>query len=92
MNHFEDAEDQGIDESRGRKLERGNGSMIREVTSVQKPSPENPSAFTDPFAGYEDEEDQSHLLEIDMKEVQLNGLSEEVSEEDFDDSALLKPL
>lgn len=90
MNHFEDAEDQEIDEIRGRKLERGNGSMIREVTPVQKPSPENPSAFTDPFAGYEDEENQSHLLEIDMKEVQLGGLPEEVFEEDFDDSAFIK--
>lgn len=90
MNHFEDAEDQEIDGIRGRKLERGNGSMIREVTPVQKPSPENPSAFTDPFAGYEDEENQSHLLEIDMKEVQLGGLPEEVFEEDFDDSASIK--
>ncbi|KIY33155.1 hypothetical protein I305_04484 [Cryptococcus gattii E566] len=92
MNHFEDAEDQKIDESRGRKLERGNGSMIREVISVQKPSPENPSAFTDPSAGYEGEEDQSHLLEIDMKVVQLDGLSEEVSEEDLDHSASIKAL
>lgn len=95
MNHFEDAEDQEIDESRGRKLGRGklgrgNRSMIREVTSVQKPSPENPSAFTDPFASYKDEEDQSHLLEIGMKEVQLDGLSKEVPEEDFDDGASIK--
>lgn len=90
MDHFEDAEDQEIDEIRGRKMERGNGSMIREVTTVQKPSPENPSASTNPFAGYEDEEDLSHLLEIDMKEVQLDGLSEEVSEEDSDYSASIK--
>ncbi|OXB36778.1 hypothetical protein J007_03466 [Cryptococcus neoformans] len=87
VNHFEDAEDEEIDENRGRKLERGNGSMIREVSPVQNSSTENSSALTDPFSDYEDEEDLSHLLEVDLKEVQLDELSEEEFEENFGDSA-----
>lgn len=90
VNHFEDAEDEETDENRGRKLGRGNGSMVREVSPVQKPSTGNSLTLTDPLTDYEDEEDQSYLLEIDLKEVQLDGLSEEEFDEDFGDSASIK--
>ncbi|ODN78090.1 hypothetical protein L198_08009 [Cryptococcus wingfieldii CBS 7118] len=77
--HYEEAPGEEDDEHRGRKLERV-GSVNRE------PSPtERPPAYqyhTLDSAMIDDEEDQSHLLEIDFKDVQLDEVSEAGSDDD----------
>ncbi|WVQ74942.1 hypothetical protein IAR50_004550 [Cryptococcus sp. DSM 104548] len=80
--HYEESPgDDEDEEHRGRKLERV-GSVIREPSPVERPSA--PQNFLGDSTINDDKQDQSHLLEIDLKEVQLDEVSE--AESDDDDS------
>ncbi|WVQ81850.1 hypothetical protein IAT38_003977 [Cryptococcus sp. DSM 104549] len=69
---------------RGRQLERGDGSVKRESAPIAQPDPAastlHPNTTENPFS--DAEEDQSHLLEIDLKDVQLDEVREVDSETD----------